>query len=240
MNEKKIKAFIDTRQKATENTKLAYFYDLRAFVKFLGDQPLSQTQLNLFQVQLQSLAKSTQHRKITNINTFLKYLYQNGDIEQFYELQSVPYQYLADKEHERKHVRLLDLSQYYRQIQKPGDLIVLLMLEFGLKPSEIQQLHWSDFNWDFKILTVTTSGLKRILPIRDKFARLARPIQNADELFSKSRQFLHYELKKVTPLTSVELREQYILQRTAEKVSIYQLAENLGLKSIHSLEKYYR
>ncbi|MGX6990977.1 site-specific tyrosine recombinase XerD [Pseudolactococcus reticulitermitis] len=240
MNEKTIKIFIDSRKKASENTKLAYFYDLRAFVTFLDGKELSQTQLNLYQLELQTLATSSQHRKITNINTFLKYLYQNGELAHFYELHVVPYQHQDQQNAKKERAQLLDVSQYYRQVQKPGDLIALLILEFGLKPSEIQGLKWSEFNWDFKILTVATGGLKRILPIRDKFARLARPIKNADELFSKSRQFLHYELKKTSALSSAQLREQYILQRVAERVSIYDLAKNLGLKSIHSLDKYYR
>ncbi len=240
LNEQTIKAFIDSRQKASENTKLAYFYDLRAFVTFLAGKDLTQTQLNLYQLELQSLATSSQHRKITNINTFLKYLYQNGKLAHLYELHLVPYQQQAQQNSDKERPQLLDISQYYQQVQKPGDLIALLILEFGLKPSEIQSLKWSDFDWDFKILTVATGGLKRILPIRDKFARLARPIKNADELFIKSRQFLHYELKKTSDLTSVHLREQYILQRVAERVSIYDLAKNLGLKSIHSLDKYYR
>ena len=240
LNEQTIKAFIDSRQKASENTKLAYFYDLRAFVTFLAGKDLTQTQLNLYQLELQALATSSQHRKITNINTFLKYLYQNGKLPRFYELYLVPYQHQDEQNADQKRPQLLDVSQYYQQVQKPGDLIALVILEFGLKPSEIQSLKWSEFNWDFKILTVATGGLKRILPIRDKFARLVRPIKNADELFSKSRQFLHYELKKTSSLTSAQLREQYILQRVAERVSIYDLAKNLGLKSIHSLDKYYR
>ena len=41
MNEQTIKAFIDSRQKASENTKLAYFYDLRAFVTFLAGKDLT-------------------------------------------------------------------------------------------------------------------------------------------------------------------------------------------------------
>ncbi|MFZ1302958.1 MAG: site-specific tyrosine recombinase XerD, partial [Lactococcus raffinolactis] len=64
MNEQTIKAFIDSRQKASENTKLAYFYDLRAFVTFLDGKDLTQTQLNLYQLELQALATSSQHRKI--------------------------------------------------------------------------------------------------------------------------------------------------------------------------------
>ncbi|GFH41908.1 tyrosine recombinase XerD-like protein [Lactococcus hodotermopsidis] len=240
MNEKKIKAFIATRQKASQNTKLAYFYDLRAFLTFLNDAPLTQTQLNLYQAQLQMLAKSSQHRKITNINTFLKYLYQNGELAHFFELQSVNYQYQKNEVIVKPLAHSLELAAYYHAISRPGDLIALLILEFGLKPSEIQQLHWADFNWDYKILTVDNGGIKRILPIRDKFARLARPIKNGDELFSKSRQFLHYELKKSSQLTAKSLREQYILQRVSEKLPISELAGYLGLKSNQSLEKYYR
>ena len=131
LNEQTIKAFIDSRQKASENTKLAYFYDLRAFVTFLAGKDLTQTQLNLYQLELQALATSSQHRKITNINTFLKYLYQNGKLPRFYELYLVPYQHQDEQNADQKRPQLLDVSQYYQQVQKPGDLIALLILEFG-------------------------------------------------------------------------------------------------------------
>lgn len=240
LNEKKIKAFINTRQQLSENTKLAYFYDLRAFIKFVDGKPLTQTILNLFQLELRTLAPASQHRKVSTINLFLKYLYQSGDITQYYELESIsPLAHRQTSQTEYRG-RLIDVTPYYHQVQKPGDLLVLLILEFGLKPSEIQSLKWADFNWDFKILTVGGNGIKRILPIRERFSRLARPIKNGDELFTKSRQFLHYELKKSTSLSSTLLREQYILQRVAEKMSIYKLAESLGLKSIQTLDKYYR
>ncbi len=240
LNEKKIKAFINTRQQLSENTKLAYFYDLRAFIKFVDGKPLTQTILNLFQLELRTLAPASQHRKVSTINLFLKYLYQSGDITQYYELESISPLAHRQTSHTEDRGRLIDITPYYHQVQKPGDLLVLLILEFGLKPSEIQTLKWADFNWDFKILTVAGNGIKRILPIRERFSRLARPIKNGDELFTKSRQFLHYELKKTTSLSSASLREQYILQRVAEKMSIYKLAESLGLKSIQTLDKYYR
>ena len=239
LNEKKINTFISTRQTVSENTKLAYFYDLRAFVKFLDERPLTQTLLTLFQIDLQKLAPASQHRKITHINRFLKYLYQSGDIDQFFELPVT----IQDEQHitrQTKLPELLDFSKFYQKLQTPGEFILLLIVEFGLKPSEIQALRWHEFDWDFKILTVKDKGLTRVLPIRDRFARIVRPLQNADELFSKSRQFLYYELKKTTALTAKDLREQYILQRVSEHISIYELAELLGLKSIHTLDKYYR
>ena len=80
LNEKKIKAFINTRQQLSENTKLAYFYDLRGFIKFVDGKLLTQTILNLFQLELRTLAPASQHRKVSTINLFLKYLYKSGDL----------------------------------------------------------------------------------------------------------------------------------------------------------------
>lgn len=239
LNEKKINTFINSRQLTSENTRLAYFYDLRTFVNFLDERPLTQTLLTLFQIELQQLAPASQLRKTTHINRFLKYLYQTGDLDQFYELPKNT-QYKRDIYQETKPFKLVDFSSFYQKMQTPGEFILLLIVEFGLKPSEIQSLRWRDFNWEFKILTVTDKGLTRVLPIKDRFSRLVKPLKNADELFSKSRQFLYYELKKTTDLTAKDLREQYILQRVAEHTSIYVLAELLGLKSIHTLDKYYR
>ena len=104
--------------------------------------------------------------------------------------------------------------------------------------------------YDLKEYAETLSSLMSDIDMRSRMSfrafdkvgsfSLNRILTAWDELFTKSRQFLHYELKKTTSLSSASLREQYILQRVAEKMSIYKLAESLGLKSIQTLDKYYR
>ncbi|XHB95354.1 hypothetical protein AAFF39_10685 [Lactococcus garvieae] len=89
------------------------------------------------------------------------------------------------------------MSSVYKPVTSPGHFLAFLILEFGLTFSEIQHLRWENFNWKFRILTVEKAGLKRVLPIRDKFALYTQRINNADELFTKSRQFLYLELKNI-------------------------------------------
>ena len=72
------------------------------------------------------------------------------------------------------------------------------------------------------------------------YKRQVKAINNADELFAKSRQFLYTELKKFTNYSSKEIREQYILHQVKAGKSIYELATLLGLTTITTLEKYYR
>ncbi|WP_276420859.1 site-specific tyrosine recombinase XerD, partial [Lactococcus garvieae] len=164
------------------------------------------------------------------------YLYDKNLLKEYHKIQQVN----APKKEVKKKLEIKNMSSVYKPVTSPGHFLAFLILEFGLTFSEIQHLRWENFNWKFRILTVEKAGLKRVLPIRDKFALYTQRINNADELFTKSRQFLYLELKKYTDLTAKELREQYILQQVRLGKTVYELAEALGLSTTTTLEKYYK
>lgn len=220
----------------SKNTKSNYLYDLRHFAEFFEKKSFSRESLLLYQQSLKKLATAAQRRKISSANQFLFYLYEQNLLDEYHKIPQVA----ASKKEVKKKFEIKNMSLVYRPITSPGHFLAFLILEFGLTFAEIQQLRWEDFNWKFKILTVEKAGLKRVLPIRDKFALYTQRINNADELFTKSRQFLYLELKKYTDLTAKELREQYILHQVKAGKTVYELAEALGLSTTTTLEKYYK
>ncbi|WP_096818789.1 site-specific tyrosine recombinase XerD [Lactococcus fujiensis] len=222
----------------SQNTKSNYFYDLQGFHHFFENKMISDVSLELFRATLDGSKPSVQKRKISSINQYLYYQYQNGFLDRFYRL--APTNTPSKTTPKKVDLQIREFPEFYAPIQSLGQFIALLILEFGFTFAEIQNLKWENFNWAFRILTVEKKGIKRILPIREKFAIRVKGITNADELFSKSRQFLYLELKKYTPNTSKELREQYILRQRKSGKSIYETAENLGLSTIVTLERYYK
>lgn len=235
MNE--IDDFLDSKN-FSQNTKSNYYYDLIAFTHFFENKKLSETGLELYRASLVNAAISAQRRKISSINQFLLYLYNQKKIDHFYHLEQVSYP--KSQPQKASHPMYKEFPEFYKDLQSPGQFLALLILEFGLNFSEIQQLEWRNFNWNFKILSIEKKGMTRVLPIREKFALRVRGITNADELFGKTRQFLYLELKKYTTYSSKELREQYILRQIRSGKTIYEVAGMLGLSTIITLEKYYR
>ncbi|MDR0297337.1 MAG: site-specific tyrosine recombinase XerD [Streptococcaceae bacterium] len=219
----------------SNNSRQAYTYDLKQFCDFFETREINATTLDLFQKQIAKLAPAAQKRKTSTANQFLSFLYQERLVSDYFQLKKNK---IPLKKSEIPPLR--DFSTYYGPIQSTGQFLACLILQTGLTPAEIGQISWSDFNWRFNVLTLTTGGIKRNISLEPKFAVRAKTIQNADELFHKTRQYLHLELKKFTPYTARELREQYILRCVKEKRTIYMLAETLGLKTTATLEKYYK
>ncbi|GAB2027050.1 site-specific tyrosine recombinase XerD [Lactovum odontotermitis] len=219
----------------SDNSKASYSYDLQQFCDFFTEREISESSILLFRKSLSSLSESAQKRKISAVNQFLRFLYSRKILKDFVQLPK------ADPKPNPAELSVLrDLNKFYGPIQSTGQFIALLILETGLTPSEIGQLKWSDFNWRFNTLELNLNGVRRVISLRNKFAVRAKLITNADELFSKTRQYLHSELKKYTELTARELREQYILRKVSEGMGIYELSELLGLKTIMTLGKYYK
>lgn len=220
------------------NTQSNYYYDLASFHDFFDQRMVSDETLELYKRHLSTLSESAQRRKISSANQYLLYLYQQQKIDHYYKIKQVTQKKSSNEK--EYHPRLKEFPEFYVPLSGPGQFLALLILEFGLNFSEIQNLKWENFNWKFKYLTVNKSGMKRVLPIREKFSMRVKAIKNADELFSKSRQFLYIELKKFTSYSSKEIREQYILHQVKSGKTIYEVSALLGLSTITTLEKYYR
>ncbi|MCL2681396.1 MAG: site-specific tyrosine recombinase XerD [Streptococcaceae bacterium] len=223
----------------SENTKSNYGYDLQHFLTFFENKELTEERLQAYKQSLSELSYAAQKRRVSASNQYLKFLYQADKLEKYYQISPID-KPLEKSEQVKVNKTPEDFSRLYGPIKSPGQFLALVILEFGLTVAEIQGLKWENFNWIFKVLTVEKAGIKRVLPIHDKFAVRVQGITNADELFAKSRQFMYLELKKVTPFTAKELREQYILQQVQLGKTIYEVADSLGLSTRVTLEKYFQ
>ena len=186
-----------------------------------------------------------QKRKLSAVNQFLYFLYNQKYIEHYYKL-SIP----KDQKESSSQGSLLDLSAFWQESQVPqGRLIALLILENGLLPSEILSIKVTDIQFDFQILSVEKAGQKRIVQLSSKLTEELSRMVSGTYLFEKkgkpySRQWAFRQLeaflseKGQAGLSAQSLREQYILRQLKDKRSLHDIARDLGLKSITTLEKY--
>ena len=228
----------------SENSKTAYFYDLEQFVD-VTHAKITETNLRIYQASIADFKPSVQKRKLSAVNQFLHYFYKQRLISDVYRLElpkvGIP------KEHDAE---ILDLSDFYADTnQYNGRLIALLILEMGLLPSEILQLKVADVNLDFQIIRIEKAGQKRIVPIPDQLIGELGTTLEGTYLLEKngktySRQWGFRQLeaflieKNQATLSAQSLREQYILRQREKGVEIYEIARNLGLKTMMTLEKY--
>ena len=227
------------------NSRQAYQYDLEQFL--LQVEEINEQKLRLYQTWLASLKVSVQRRKLSAVNQFLAYLYQEKVLSDFHRLSS-PKISLTKKEE----LELLDLADFWHESPyQAGRLIALLIVETGLLPSEILRLKLVDISLDFQILSVEKAGQKRILSLsQELLAELAPWLAEQDTyIFERkgspySRQWcfrqlsLFLEDKGYPQLSAQSLREQYILRQRQKGVELTQLARDLGLKTSITLEKY--
>ena len=73
------------RKTISDSSKQAYAYALNQFVNCLPGR-VDQTSLKLYENQLKEWKPSVQKRKRSAVNQFLLYLYQKGELEEFFKL----------------------------------------------------------------------------------------------------------------------------------------------------------
>lgn len=229
------------------NSRAAYAYDLEQFVAVVGDQ-VTASKLQVYESRLVDLKPTAQRRKLSAVNQFLYYLYQEGLVADFYKLKPAGRQVQSQPASSLSDWDILWQETNHHQ----GQLAALLIWTLGLTPSEILAIRVEDINSDFQVLTVKKGDLVRVLSLPDGLLpyltdQTRQPGQNY--LFDKkgqpfSRQWLFRTLSayltslNLPALTAQKLREQHILAQLAAGVSTSQLAKNLGLKSPTTLEKY--
>ena len=228
----------------SENSKLAYSYDLEQFVNEIHSK-VTETNLRIYQASIKDFKAAVQKRKLSAVNQFLYYLYENKMIGEFHRL-TLP-KVAISKELGSE---LIDLSAFWETSAVPqGRLIALLILEMGLLPSEILQVKVEDVNLDFQVLRIEKAGQKRISKIPDCLTSELGDYLTGTYLFEKngksySRQWGFRQLEAFlieqgqASLSAQSLREQFILRQREKGVGIYDIARDLGLKTVITLEKY--
>ena len=122
---------------------------------------ITETNLRIYQASIKDFKAAVQKRKLSAVNQFLYFLYQQQLIEEFHRLVLPKVSVSKEQENE-----LLDLSAFWQESSVPrGRLMALLILEMGLLPSEILQVRVTDVNLDFQVLKIEKSGQKRVIKI---------------------------------------------------------------------------
>lgn len=239
-----ISAFLAGKELAA-NSRLAYLYDLQQFVDLCQNQ-LSSAKLAIYQASLQGCKPSVQKRKLSAVNQFLYFLYEQGHADRYYKMKAKPS--VATSKGEVQEAQ--DLSLLWQASSFPqGQLIALLVSLLGLTPSEIALLRQEDLQLDFQMLSLQTKKGKRIMSLPKELLSYLEGLPAGTYLFDKkgqpySRQWFFNRLSEFvasighSEWTAQYLRDQFILAQLAKGKSPDDLAKQLGLKSRMSLEKY--
>ncbi|MGT2865781.1 site-specific tyrosine recombinase XerD [Streptococcus fryi] len=242
-----IEPFI-SQKNLSHNSRQAYYYDLEQFCQMVSD--INEKTLLHYRHFLEGLSKSAQQRKRSAVNQFLYFLYQKNIIPAFYKIELSTR--LKSQVGTKQMEPLLDWSFLYEeQDLSNGYLIVLLMIDLGLLPSEILGIKVSDIDLTFRILTIRQGKLQRTLALSAFVSSVLEKQLSGSYLFDHggkpyTRQWLFHQLNRYLieigreTLTAQKLREQFILQQVKEGKSILELAKALGLKTTVTLEKYYQ
>ena len=235
-----LKDFIASKD-LSENSRKSYSYDLQQFARQIDGQ-ISPSKIKLYQQSLVELKPSARKRKLSAVNQFLLYLYEEGQVDSYHRLKSHEKVRIEAKQQE-----ILNLTSFVQADSSPGKWIALLILELGLTPSEIARIKLADLDLEFQVIRLQKSDQVRILPLPEVLLAWLRQTSSdrlkETYLFDKkgqpySRQFL----KQVgfSDLTAQKLREQYILREVQKGTSLFDLMKKLGLKSPLTLEPYYK
>ncbi len=238
-----IAAFIRSKS-ISSNSQKSYTYDLQQFMEVTQGQVNQQTLLT-YQQTLLTLKPAAHKRKLSAVNQFLYFLYEEGQLERFYKLKD-----LTSPASIKQRPQVEELSSLWTETAfLDGQTIALLIGFLGLTPSEIAELTVDDLNLDFQVLTVQKGQTKRVLDIPKEILPYLENRLTGVYLFDKkgqtySRQWFFNRLTEFvssigrSDWTAQKLREQYILGQIKQGKSLDQLVKQLGLKSSMSLEKY--
>ncbi|HEM2786294.1 TPA: site-specific tyrosine recombinase XerD [Streptococcus suis] len=238
-----IESFIQSK-KVSVNSQKSYTYDLQQFVTVTKGE-ISQQSLLVYQQSLLDLKPAAQKRKMSAVNQFLYFLYENNLLDRFYKLQTMSEPASVKKKLEREDLTLL----FQESPWLDGQLIALLIALLGLTPSEIAELTSQQVNLDFQVLTVEKGATKRVLSLPKELIPYMEPHLSGSYVFDKkgqtySRQWFFNRLTEFVQSigkpdwTAQKLREQYILKQIDEGKTLDQIAKQLGLKTSMSLEKF--
>ena len=230
----------------TLNSQKSYLYDLQQFAEIIGEE-VTPNKLKLYEQSLADLKVSAKKRKISAVNQFLFFLYENEVLDRFYKIKNKEKLPLLTPAYQE-----VDLSVLYRKTgDSKGQLIALLIVELGLSPSEIIQLKWENIALEFQVLTIVNEKVMRVLeiphlllPYLEGKHKAVYLFDNKGEAYSRQWLFqkLNYYLASVdlSQMTAQKLREQYIIKEKNKGTAILDLTRKLGLKSPVTLEKYFK
>ena len=229
-----------------------YRLDLQKFVHFIGSKQVTNLDTVDIQAYFNHLTKqkrgaATMQRHLSSLRQFYKYLIKQGLVSKspLMEIQlaqpKTSNQVIAlSKDQQVSLVRLVSDQFSWREM-----IIIRLLMEVGLKPQELLNLKWDDFDVNSRTLRIKSNQNERIIPIsKDLVERLVddKRLSKYDIIitnqFGERLSFdgLYYLIRQIEavwdhPLTMSQLRETARQTISKNHPSLSELQNQFGDRS---------
>lgn len=229
-----------------------YRLDLQKFVHFIGSKQVTNLDTVDIQAYFNHLTKqkrgaATMQRHLSSLRQFYKYLIKQGLVSKspLMEIQlaqpKTSNQVIAlSKDQQVSLVRLVSDQFSWREM-----IIIRLLMEVGLKPQELLNLKWDDFDVNSRTLRIKSNQNERIIPIsKDLVERLVDDKRLSKYDIIITNQFgerlsidgLYYLIRQIEavwdhPLTMSQLRETARQTISKNHPSLSELQNQFGDRS---------
>lgn len=229
-----------------------YRLDLQKFVHFIGSKQVTNLDTVDIQAYFNHLTKqkrgaATMQRHLSSLRQFYKYLIKQGLVSKspLMEIQlaqpKTSNQVIAlSKDQQVSLVRLVS-DQFSRREM----IIIRLLMEVGLKPQELLNLKWDDFDVNSRTLRIKSNQNERIVPISKDLVEMLvddKRLSKYDIIITNqfgerlSIDGLYYLIRQIEavwdhPLTMSQLRETARQTISKNHPSLSELQNQFGDRS---------
>ncbi|KRM02675.1 tyrosine-type recombinase/integrase [Limosilactobacillus gastricus] len=229
-----------------------YRLDLQKFVHFIGSKQVTNLDTVDIQAYFNHLTKqkrgaATMQRHLSSLRQFYKYLIKQGLVSKspLMEIQlaqpKTSNQVIAlSKDQQVSLVRLVSDQFSWREM-----IIIRLLMEVGLKPQELLNLKWDDFDVNSRTLRIKSNQNERIVPISKDLVEMLvddKRLSKYDIIITNqfgerlSIDGLYYLIRQIEavwdhPLTMSQLRETARQTISKNHPSLSELQNQFGDRS---------
>ena len=229
-----------------------YRLDLQKFVHFIGSKQVTNLDTVDIQAYFNHLTKqkrgaATMQRHLSSLRQFYKYLIKQGLVSKspLMEIQlaqpKTSNQVIAlSKDQQVSLVRLVSDQFSWREM-----IIIRLLMEVGLKPQELLNLKWDDFDVNSRTLRIKSNQNARIVPISKDVVEMLvddKRLSKYDIIITNqfgerlSIDGLYYLIRQIEavwdhPLTMSQLRETARQTISKNHPSLSELQNQFGDRS---------
>lgn len=229
-----------------------YRLDLQKFVHFIGSKQVTNLDTVDIQAYFNHLTKqkrgaATMQRHLSSLRQFYKYLIKQGLVSKspLMEIQlaqpKTSNQVIAlSKDQQVSLVRLVSDQFSWREM-----IIIRLLMEVGLKPQELLNLKWDDFDVNSRTLRIKSNQNERIVPISKDLVEMLvddKRLSKYDIIITNqfgerlSIDGLYYLIRQIEavwdhPLTMIQLRETARQTISKNHPSLSELQNQFGDRS---------
>ncbi len=229
-----------------------YRLDLQKFVHFIGSKQVTNLDTVDIQAYFNHLTKqkrgaATMQRHLSSLRQFYKYLIKQGLVSKspLMEIQlaqpKTANQVIAlSKDQQVSLVRLVSDQFSWRE-----SIIIRLLMEVGLKPQELLNLKWDDFDVNSRTLRIKSNQNGRIIPISKDLVEMLvddKRLSKYDIIITNqfgerlSIDGLYYLIRQIEavwdhPLTMSQLRETARQTISKNHPSLSELQNQFGDRS---------